>query len=499
MALIDISKFKDRKTVVTSAYKDTSLKQAKYPYHEFCQELSKLSAKSFSEYHTRFARIMYEDALNGEDSELFRFAYNAIKGKRNIAPFKDKHKLAVHVIDKAMPLFHADNFIRVNYMNDTDVERCIRASAITLKQKSEGLPISMNDILSKFVIPYMREFVLPRIELTNNDKKLFDSEDNYIRSAMSISYRNMANGVCVMKLPISSANDSPKVNTYYLPNEEHGDVHVNDVDISYVGTLTAISTAFNGARYNTSQSINLRFVDSDIYEKLDIRDNVIYKVIKDISKALSKQGIIPKDEYSKEKLIDAFIGIDTRNLPSSSILLHVGDIQMKALLDRYEQEQIYSWYKRIAGFHELDEYGHVKLSSSGSNAELNMSLYTYADLYEYMIDSPSEDADVEYVFKNRVISPLKSAIGDRIYNSMTEGILSLLEFPLKTDKTPWLKIIDNIYGVNYQELDKYDHFIGFRTPHIYSHMSNNKGLSTSKSHDVIKLTYADRIETKFNF
>lgn len=496
MALIDISKFKDRKTVVTSAYKDTSLKQAQYPYHEFCQELSKLSAKSFSEYHTRFARVMYEDALNGEDSELFRFAYNAVKGKRNIVPFKDKHKLAVHVIDKAMPLFHADNFIRVNYMGDSDIDGCISATATTLRGKTYNLPISMKDLLSKFVVPYMKEYVLPRVEFTDEDKRFFDVEAN-IKKLPAL--RNMVHGVSVTMLPISVSNGVAMASTYYLPKEKDGSIYVNDVNHSYVGTLSSISTTFHWAKDNVAMTLGISPVDSDIYDKLKDYDNHVYELIKGISRAIHNQGLVPQEERNKEKLIEAFIKVDTRSLPSSDMLLHIDDVAMRAILDKYEPEQIVSWYKRIIGFQQLDTIKNVKLLSSSDNGGQDASSYVYTDLYEYPFGSPSEDAEVSYVFKNRVLYPLKNAIGNRIYDSMTEGILSILVSPLKTDRTPWLKIIDSIWGVNYQKLCKYNNLIGFRTPQVYSYIGNNNGVAIKNTLNRIELTYLHRIETKFNF
>lgn len=373
MALIDISKFKNRKTVVTSAYKDTSLKQAQYPYHEFCQELSKLSAKSFSEYYTRFARVMYEDALNGEDSELFRFAYNAIKGKRNIAPFKDKHKLAVHIIDKAMPLFHADNFIRVNYMGDSDIDGCISATATTLRGKTYNLPISMKDLLSKFVVPYMKEYVLPRVELTDEDKRFFDVEAN-IKELPAL--RNMVHGVSVTMLPISVSNGVTMASTYYLPKEKDGSIYVNDVNHSYVGTLSSISTTFHLAKDNVAMTLGISPVDSDIYDKLKDYDNPVYELIKEISRAIHNQGLVPQEERNKEKLIEAFIKVDTRSLPSSDMLLHIDDVAMRAILDKFELDDIKDIFYPITMASRIGDFAKFVLAvfarEDGSMRELSV-------------------------------------------------------------------------------------------------------------------------------
>lgn len=504
MALIDISKINGRKPIITSVYKDTSLRHASYTYNEFCQELVKLSAKALSEYHVRFLRVMHEDALNGENSELFRFAYNAVKGKRNIAPFDDKRKLAVHVIDKAMPLFQAGNFIRVNYMNDSDIERCIRATAVTLKKKTEGLPISMKSVLSKFVIPYMREFVLPRIELNNDDKRLFDLEYWGVKGSGGYRKGSLAHGVSVTMLPISSPSDSPKVNTYYLPTEKNGNIYVNDVNQSYIGNASGILSDFYKPKQGVFGDSSLRVVDHNIYDRIGSNPhNVVHDVIKDISNALRRQGVIPEEERSEDNLIDAFIGVDTRSLPSSKMLLHRDDISMRAVLEKYKLNQISSWYDRIIGFQKLDAITEVNLSSSHNEGGIDISstiLYAYTDYYEFSTETTFEDADVDYVFKHRVLSPLESnTIGDRIYNSITKEVLRLLEAYARTVRTPWIKIIDNIYGVNYQELDRYSNFIGFRTPQIFSQVLTNLSGRPIEFLDTIELTYADKIETTFHF
>lgn len=505
MALIDISKINRAKPVVTSVYKDTSLRHPQYAYNEFCQELVKLSAKALSEYQVRFLRVMYEDALKGQDSELFRFAYNAVKGKKNIAPFDDKRKLAVHIIAMAMPLFHADNFIRVNYMDDSATENCVRATSITLKKKSEGLPITMKSVLSKFVIPYMREFVLPRIELGDDDKRLFDSERWGVKAGDGNRKDAFAHGVSVTMLPISSPSDSPKVNTYYLPTEKNGNIYVNDVNHSYVGNASDILSDFYKPKQGyLGSSTRLRVVDLNIYDRIDSDShNVVHNVIKDISKALSRQGIIPDEEQSEANLIDAFIGVDTRSLPSSKMLLHRDDVSIRAVLEKYELKQIASWYDRIIGFQQLNTIKEVKLSSSHKEGDIDISstiLYAYTDYYESPIGTTFEDADVDYVFKHRVLSLLESnTIGGRIYNSITEEVLRLLESYIRTASTPWLKIIDNIYGVNYQELDRYSNFIGFRTPQIYSYVKTNLTGRPIEFRDTIELTYVDKIEAKFHF
>lgn len=179
MAFINLSKLisdgnKGDDIVVFPSENKSQVTEAYVPFGEYIDEFVRLSAEVLNEYHSRVPRILYEDLLNGTDSEMFKMAESFVS---SLEIDKDTRKTAVQLMINVFKFISIDNCIRIHFSDDSAINKLIMLSVEKLPDNATCVSTytTDKDVFVRFIVPYIREYINKRIEFTDKDKEAYDA------------------------------------------------------------------------------------------------------------------------------------------------------------------------------------------------------------------------------------------------------------------------------------------------------------------------------------
>lgn len=230
MAFINLSKLisdgnKGDDIVVFPSENKSQVTEAYVPFGEYIDEFVRLSAEAINEYHSRVPRILYEDLLNGTDSEMFKMAESFVS---SLGIDGDERKKAVTLMINVFRFINIDNCIRIHFSDESKINKLIMLSVQKLPDKATCVSMytTNKDVFVRFIVPYIREYVNKKIEFTDKDREAYDAMySNNISNSGHISY------ICVEDFGVPLSSDLKEDSYMYT----YGKPIRNGADVSFFG------------------------------------------------------------------------------------------------------------------------------------------------------------------------------------------------------------------------------------------------------------------------
>lgn len=212
MALIDISKIANRRAVVSSAVVEQGQKYASYPFTDFISRLGELLAEEIDEYYARLSRILLEDLKNEKESVLYKMVkevYNNLSDENVNA-----------MLGRALTYINIDNCIRINFTPKSDLAQLITK---TISYEKDLFGDKTKETFRNIVLPYIRDYVNPKLEFTKMDERFYLEED--VDFGLYSSGYNSLYSIDVHEylIPVSTGKDG-EIMTYFLPEHKDGNI-----------------------------------------------------------------------------------------------------------------------------------------------------------------------------------------------------------------------------------------------------------------------------------
>ena len=212
MALIDISKIANRRAVVSSAVVEQGQKYASYPFMDFISRLGELLAEEIDEYYARLSRILLEDLKNEEDSVLYKMV------KEVYSDLSDENVNAM--LGRALTYINIDNCIRIKFTPKGDLAQLITK---TISYEKDLFGDKIKETFRNIVLPYIRDYVNPKLEFTKMDERFYLEEDVDF-GLYSSGYSSLYSiDVHEYLIPVSTGKDG-EIMTYFLPEHKDGNI-----------------------------------------------------------------------------------------------------------------------------------------------------------------------------------------------------------------------------------------------------------------------------------
>ena len=212
MALIDISKIANRRAVVSSAVVEQGQKYASYPFTDFISRLGELLAEEIDEYYARLSRILLEDLKNEKESVLYKMVkevYNNLSDENVNA-----------MLCRALTYINIDNCIRINFTTKSDLAQLITK---TISYEKDSFGDKTKETFRNIVLPYIRDYVNPKLEFTKIDERFYLEEDVDF-GLYSSGYSSLYSiDVHEYLIPVSTGKDG-EIMTYFLPEHKDGNI-----------------------------------------------------------------------------------------------------------------------------------------------------------------------------------------------------------------------------------------------------------------------------------
>lgn len=237
MALIDISKFKNRGGTVKSVYnpnKDAS-KRPIFTLHEFINKFYSIAIDKIDEFYGRVPYLVNADYEKKEKSIAYKIAYNvaekyfdSIDSQSGYYTDEMKAERAKTIMDEFKEYFNADNCIRVKYSTEKEIKSLFNTTSYIEEDKAsrfwEFYGSQIENVFYGFVIGYIREFINERITFTELDEKFFEADKKSKARQGHYSYLKFV----LPSLPLSSTFEYPyEILTYYLPEDRQDGIYVD--------------------------------------------------------------------------------------------------------------------------------------------------------------------------------------------------------------------------------------------------------------------------------
>ena len=215
MALIDISKIANRRDVVSSAVVVQAQKQALYPFMDFISRLGECLAEEIDEYYARLSRILLEDLKDKENSVLYKMT------KEVYSDLSDENVNAM--LCRALIYINIDNCIRINFTPKSDLAQLITK---TISYEKDLFGNKTKEAFRSIVLPYIRDYVNPKLEFTKIDERLYLEED--VDYGVESTWYNSLYCIDVHEylIPVSTGKDG-EIMTYFLPERKDGNITYN--------------------------------------------------------------------------------------------------------------------------------------------------------------------------------------------------------------------------------------------------------------------------------
>ena len=177
MALIDISKFKNRTPIVKSSSGGES-HYATFGFNEFLDDYIDKVADLIDEHYTRMTSVLGDDLKNGTDSEFFKMMLECLT---NGLGYQVSTKYQIDIILGVMNVYihyvNTNNCILIHYATDEQLENLIENASEEIDESDAGgrLLISKDKsiyIFKECVIPYIKIYINSKFKFTVFDKQV---------------------------------------------------------------------------------------------------------------------------------------------------------------------------------------------------------------------------------------------------------------------------------------------------------------------------------------
>lgn len=187
MALIDISKFKNRTQVVKHIYQDESYFKPDIPFADFLENAIEGFAKNVNESYARFSRILLEDFKKREDSLLFGIMTRAVGEGSEIEAIKN-----------LIPYLNVENILMME-KSDDDAKKIISAT-------SELISFKNSVEIFGALLEYFNTYIKGKVALTEDD-------EYFIGNLQMTSFNSY---LYEEPIPVSAADDNTIMTYRYL-------------------------------------------------------------------------------------------------------------------------------------------------------------------------------------------------------------------------------------------------------------------------------------------
>lgn len=187
MALIDISKFKNRTQVVNHVYQDESYFKPDITFADFLEKAIEGFAGNVNETYARFSRILLEDFKKREDSLLFGIMTRAV-GEGN----------EIEAIKNLIPYLNVENILMMGKSEEEAKEKVsATVELVSFKNSSE---------IFGALLEYFNTYIKGKVALTEGDEYFL--ENLQMTSVNSYLYEE--------PIPVSAADDNTIMTYRYL-------------------------------------------------------------------------------------------------------------------------------------------------------------------------------------------------------------------------------------------------------------------------------------------
>jgi hypothetical protein len=473
--------------------------EAYVPFGEYIDEFVRLSAEVINEYHSRVPRILYEDLLNGTNSEMFKMAESFVS---SLEIDKDTRKTAVQLMINVFKFINIDNCIRIHFSNESEINKLIRLSVEKLPDNATCVSTytTDKDVFVRFIVPYIREYINKRIEFTDKDKEAYDAMySNDISKGEHISY------ICVedFGVPLSSdVKEDRLMYTYSKPMR-------NGTDVSFLGkSLCRFSSDreftkkmrldgsndypdFNEYGYMYSLSEGAMNEISPFFDSYVIND-----LARSISSELKSMPTPHSPNDIRHAFESAYVSDEVNDIITSQYVLcndeYLGSLY-KGIIGEYPHMTYVTRSKLCPRISIVKKDGDdIRRSNKG------FSLEFIPDISKLSKIKGIGAMDLDVIISEHIASYFKPIAEGYILKEMLDGSDNLRHATyMFRDDTP-LEILDKIYGLKASKTDGFSRLRGVASVCMVAYLRDTEHWRTNTNKYKPYLTTADIINVEFN-
>lgn len=503
MAFINLSKLisdgnKGDDIVVFPSENKSQVTEAYVPFGEYIDEFVRLSAEVLNEYHSRVPRILYEDLLNGTDSEMFKMAESFVS---SLEIDKDTRKTAVQLMINVFKFISIDNCIRIHFSDDSAINKLIMLSVEKLPDNATCVSTytTDKDVFVRFIVPYIREYINKRIEFTDKDKEAYDAMySNDTSKGEHISY------ICVedFGIPLSSdVKEDRLMYTYSKPKRDGSDVSFlgkklcrfsSDREFTEKMRLSDKNyyPDFNEYGYMYSLSKGAMNAISPFFDSLSMHD-LAYSISSELKSMPTPHS--PND--IRHAFESAYVNDEVNDLIMSQDVLcndeYLGSLY-EGIMAAYPHLTYAIRRKLCPRFSIVEKNG-----SDMSRSYAGFSLEFVPDIYKLSKINGIGAMDLDVIISKHIASYFKSMAEGYVLKEMLDKSDSLRHATYKfTDDTP-LGILDKIYGLKASKTDGFSRLRGIASVCMVAHLRDTADWRTNTNKYKPYLTTYDMIDVEF--
>lgn len=211
---------------------------------DFMKSLTSGFADLAQEYFSRFYSVIYDDVSKGEDSEMYRLAYQCAGDEKTYVDYKGDEDVAYNarwIIRCAINLFNMDNCIRLNFASPR--ERKLMANFEVKNKVFSPSGMNADAVMNNFIIPYTIDYLNARIDFTDLDARAYELDSDWSNEKVNHRTFNVVSIVKNIPISIDYANDL-KVSTYFKPTKRGDSLYVGNANTM---SISSVSFDINGA------------------------------------------------------------------------------------------------------------------------------------------------------------------------------------------------------------------------------------------------------------
>lgn len=241
MALIDISKFKNRTPIVKSSSGGES-HYATFGFNEFLEDYIDKVADLIDEHYTRMTSILGNDLKNGTDSEFFKMMLECLtNGLGYQVSTKYQIDIVLGVMNVYIHYVNTNNCILIHYATEEQLENLIENASEEIGESDAGgrLLITKDKsiyIFKECIIPYIKNYINSKVKFTDLDKQVYDKMYNTIGDG-KIMYNTLLCEFTDVPLSYKSADKENHALCYLMPERKEDGVYINGSNVASIEIL----------------------------------------------------------------------------------------------------------------------------------------------------------------------------------------------------------------------------------------------------------------------